>query len=50
MNAGKEQWVKLDVPVAVSLTYYTAWVDDNGQVHFRQDVYGKDKAEWLARK
>ena len=43
MNAGQEQWVKLDVPVAVSLTYYTAWVDNEGVLNFRQDVYGLDK-------
>lgn len=43
MNGGKEQWVKLEVPVAVSLTYYTAWADGEGNVHFREDVYGYDK-------
>lgn len=50
MDAGKEKWVKLDTPVAVSLTYYTAWVDDEGLVHFRQDVYGMDKGKLVARK
>ena len=43
MSAGKEQWVKLPKPVEVSITYYTAWVDDTGLLHFRQDVYGLDK-------
>ena len=43
MHAGKEQWVKLATPVAVSLTYYTAWVDESGGIHFREDVYGYDK-------
>ena len=43
MNSGKEQWVKLSKPVAVSITYYTAWVDDAGLLHFRKDVYGLDK-------
>ena len=43
MIAGKEQWVKLPKPVEVSITYYTAWVDDTGLLHFRQDVYGLDK-------
>lgn len=43
MLSGREQWVELDQPVAVSITYYTAWVDDEGVVHFREDVYGLDK-------
>lgn len=43
MNAGKEQWVKLDKPVPVSIIYVTAWVDGTGLVHFREDVYGYDK-------
>lgn len=45
MNSGKEQAVKLQEPVAVSLTYFTAWVDAEGLVHFREDVYGYDKLE-----
>jgi murein L,D-transpeptidase YcbB/YkuD len=45
MNSGKEQWVKLPMPVAVSLTYFTAWVDKDGQVCFREDVYGYDKSD-----
>ncbi|HTM91910.1 MAG TPA: L,D-transpeptidase family protein [Flavisolibacter sp.] len=43
MNSGKEQWVKLPVPVSVSLSYYTAWVDDEGVLQLRQDIYGLDK-------
>jgi len=43
MSAGKEQWVKLPKPVEVSITYYTAWVDNAGLLHLRQDVYGLDK-------
>jgi murein L,D-transpeptidase YcbB/YkuD len=43
MNAGKEQWVKLPTPVAVSLAYYTAWVDEDGSLQLRQDIYGLDK-------
>jgi len=43
MNSGKEQYVKLNKPVTVSLTYLTAWVDDNGQLQFRDDIYGHDK-------
>jgi murein L,D-transpeptidase YcbB/YkuD len=43
MNSGKEQWVKLSAPVSVSLAYYTAWVDDEGLLQLRQDIYGLDK-------
>jgi L,D-transpeptidase YcbB len=24
------------------ITYYTAWVDDKGQLNFREDIYGHD--------
>jgi murein L,D-transpeptidase YcbB/YkuD len=43
MNSGNEQWVKLDRPVRVSITYFTAWVSDTGQLNFRDDIYGHDK-------
>jgi murein L,D-transpeptidase YcbB/YkuD len=43
MNSGKEQWVNLPSPVSVSLSYYTAWVDDEGLLQLRQDIYGLDK-------
>lgn len=43
MNASKEQSVKLDRPVPVVITYYTAWVDETGQLNFREDIYGHDK-------
>ena len=43
MNSGKEQYVKLATPVPVSITYLTAWVDDGGELHFRDDIYGHDK-------
>ena len=43
MDSGKEQFVQLQSPVAVSITYFTAFVDKSGQLHFREDVYGHDK-------
>ncbi|HEY0667126.1 MAG TPA: L,D-transpeptidase family protein [Sphingobacteriaceae bacterium] len=42
MNAGVEKWVALDQHVPVSISYYTAWVDSEGKVHFRDDIYGHD--------
>lgn len=43
MNSGDEKYVKLDKPVAVMITYYTAWVDDHG-FNIREDIYGHDAA------
>lgn len=43
MNSGNEQFVQLKNPVPVFITYYTAWVDKNGQLNFRDDIYGHDK-------
>ena len=43
MNSGNEQFVKLKDPVPVFITYYTAWVDQNGQLNFRNDIYGHDE-------
>jgi murein L,D-transpeptidase YcbB/YkuD len=43
MNSGKEQTVEVKNPVPVSITYYTAFADEKGRMHFRQDVYGYDK-------
>ncbi|MEO6290484.1 MAG: hypothetical protein ABIO76_11210, partial [Ginsengibacter sp.] len=43
MNSGDEQFVALKDPVPVFITYYTAWVDNNGRLNFRSDIYGHDK-------
>jgi len=43
MNSGNEKYVKLKNPVPVIITYYTAWVDDNGQINFRDDIYSHDE-------
>ena len=42
MYSGKEQTVALPVPVAVAITYTTAWVDAEGQLNLREDIYGLD--------
>ena len=44
MNSSKEQFVKLDRPVPVLITYFTAWIDDQGLLNFRDDVYQHDAA------
>jgi murein L,D-transpeptidase YcbB/YkuD len=36
--------VRLPESVPVHLTYSTAWIGEGGTVHFRPDVYGRDRA------
>jgi murein L,D-transpeptidase YcbB/YkuD len=43
MNAKEQKVVKLKDKAEVFITYYTAWVDDEGRLNFREDVYGHDK-------
>lgn len=43
MNNDQEKFVKLKKPVPVLITYYTAWVDENGELNFREDIYGHDR-------
>jgi murein L,D-transpeptidase YcbB/YkuD len=43
MNAGKERYVTLKNPIPVSIVYFTAWVDDQGKIHFRDDLYNRDQ-------
>jgi L,D-transpeptidase YcbB len=46
MNAaiasGQRQIVTLDQPLPVHIAYLTAWVNKDGSVNFRRDVYGRD--------
>jgi murein L,D-transpeptidase YcbB/YkuD len=36
--------VRLKTPMPVHLQYWTAWADEVGRVHFRDDIYGRDRA------
>jgi L,D-transpeptidase YcbB len=45
MNSGKEQTVDLKTTQPVNISYLTAWVDENGMMNFRPDVYNHDKDE-----
>ncbi|MEJ7822696.1 MAG: L,D-transpeptidase family protein, partial [Chitinophagaceae bacterium] len=42
MNSDTEKYVKVKDPVPVFITYYTAWVDENGLLNFRDDIYKRD--------
>ena len=44
VRTGKTQVVRLSEKIPVHLSYWTAWVDENGTTHFRDDIYGRDKA------
>jgi murein L,D-transpeptidase YcbB/YkuD len=48
MNAGTEKFVKVKDPIPVVITYYTAWTDESGKLHFREDIYEHDSK--LAKK
>ena len=39
-----EQTVRLPEPIRVYILYCTAWVDDDGSVQFRRDIYERDAA------
>ena len=35
--------MRLSRPIPVHILYWTAWVADDGALHFRRDVYGHDE-------
>lgn len=43
ISVGKSTFVKLKRVVPVFIDYYTAWVNEDGKMNIRDDVYGKDK-------
>ncbi len=43
MNQTHETSVKLKAPIPVFIIYYTSWVDADGLLNFRDDVYQHDK-------
>lgn len=48
MHLKKEKWVALKKAVPVFIVYFTAWVDKNGELNFRKDIYKHD--EKMAKK
>ncbi|MDL1867371.1 murein L,D-transpeptidase [Betaproteobacteria bacterium PRO4] len=52
IDSGKTQTVHLPKSVPIYLLYLTAWSDEQDEVHFSSDIYGRDKralayARWL---
>lgn len=43
MHLQKERWVTLKKSIPVFIVYFTAWVDKNGALNFRKDIYGHDE-------
>lgn len=43
MKKGKENYARLPQEVKVHIFYLTSWVDDEGILQFRKDIYGHDK-------
>jgi murein L,D-transpeptidase YcbB/YkuD len=43
INSGRQQVVVLQEQIPVHILYWTAWSDENGIMHFRNDIYGRDK-------
>lgn len=48
MHAGEEKHVRLTGEIPVHIVYFTAWADEEGGLHFRDDVYGFDGRQSLA--
>lgn len=43
MRVNTEKWVSLEKPLPVFISYFTAWVDQEGLLNFREDIYGHDQ-------
>ena len=44
MHSGVEKHVKLKEKIPVHIVYFTSWVDENGGLHFKPDIYGYDNS------
>lgn len=42
IDSGKTAHINVPNPLPVYLTYLTAWIDENGKINFRDDIYGLD--------
>jgi murein L,D-transpeptidase YcbB/YkuD len=51
-NRKVEQTIPLPSSVDIHLLYWTAFVEEDGRVHFRNDIYGRDRrlSEALGRR
>ena len=42
MNSGVESWYTLKNKIPVYIGYFTAWADNDGVIHFYDDLYERD--------
>jgi murein L,D-transpeptidase YcbB/YkuD len=42
-HPGKTVWKSLEKEIPVFVEYHTVWVDEEGNVQFRNDIYGYEK-------
>jgi murein L,D-transpeptidase YcbB/YkuD len=40
---GKTRIIRFSDPIPVHILYFTSWVDEDGTVYFRNDIYGRDR-------
>ena len=43
MQSGESQSISLPESIPVHIVYWTAWVDEDGRVQLRDDIYGLDE-------
>jgi murein L,D-transpeptidase YcbB/YkuD len=43
LNSKKNRTILLSDPMNIHILYWTAWVDKDGTVNFRDDIYGRDR-------
>jgi murein L,D-transpeptidase YcbB/YkuD len=43
VDSGLTEVIRLPEPMPVHLLYWTTWADQDGTIHFREDIYERDK-------
>ena len=43
VNSKKNKAILLSHPINIHVLYWTAWVDNDGILNFREDIYGRDR-------
>ncbi len=48
LKTKNKEYISLSQKIPVDIIYLTAWIDDKGQLQFRNDIYGYDKMQLKA--
>lgn len=48
LDTGRNATLRLKHPVPMVMQYHTAWIEEDGTVQFREDLYGRDRDYRLA--